>query len=82
MPEESFAVGFQYTSEDLESGETILSATVTATSGLTVGLPAIVDTTVKVRVSGGTAGVFYTITFKIVTSAGNTYVDELFVKIL
>jgi len=58
----------------LESGETITSATITVESGLTKDSKSITDTgtTVSVWLSGGTAGVEYTVACKIVTSAGRT----------
>lgn len=51
-------------------GETIVSATVTVLpAGLTVGSPLITSPKVKVWVSGGTAAIDYTLTFKCVTSS-------------
>ena len=58
----------------LESGETITSHVITVESGLTKDSSSITDTgtTVSVWLSGGTAGVEYTVACKIVTSAGRT----------
>jgi len=58
----------------LESGETITSITITAASGIAIDSKSITDagTTVSVWLSGGTAGVEYTVACKIVTSAGRT----------
>lgn len=56
----------------LETGETIVSHTVTVASGLTLDSSTLTDTNTSVTVwlSGGTAGRRYTATCHIVTSAG------------
>jgi len=58
----------------LEVGETITSHVMTVESGLTKDSSSITDsgTTITVWLSGGTAGVEYAVTCRIVTSAGRT----------
>jgi len=58
----------------LAAGETIATKTITATTGITIGTSAITDTNTSVTVwlSTGTAGVDYTVTCQIVTSASRT----------
>lgn len=58
----------------LASGETITTATITATTGITVDSSSITDssTTVTVWLSGGTDGATYTIACKITTNASRT----------
>lgn len=69
-------------SDWLESGETISTRTVTAESGITVDSSSITDTNTSVTVwlSGGTAGVNYDVTCRIVTSASRT--DERTIEII
>jgi hypothetical protein len=61
-------------SDWLASGETISTATVTVSSGLTKDSDSITDTntTVTVWLSGGTAGNIYTVACKVVTSGSRT----------
>ena len=80
-PTENFPIGFTYSAPDLDSGESISSAVVTATTGLTVGTPVVVSPRVTVRISGGTSGADYTVTFTITTSAANVYVDQILVRV-
>lgn len=58
----------------LESGETISTKTITADTGITVDSSTIVNTntSVKVWLSGGTAGNSYNVECDIVTSGGRT----------
>ena len=71
------------TSPWLATGETISSFTVTAETGITLGIgtkaPAQASGKVTLWLSGGTAGVTYDVACKIVTSAGRT--DERTIKI-
>ena len=53
-------------------GDTISSATVTASTGLTLDSSSNTTTTVTGWLSGGTAGTSYTVTFQIITAAGRT----------
>ena len=59
---------------EIKAGETITNTpTVTVSpSGLTLGPPAVVGTTVQVLVSGGTATIGYVLTATIQTSGGAT----------
>lgn len=69
------------TSDWLAVGETISTKTVTASSGITADSSTITDTNTSVTVwlSGGTHGVDYAVTCRIVTSAGR--IDERTVTI-
>ena len=62
------------TSDWLAAAETISTKTVTVSNGLTKDSDTLTDTNTSVTVwlSGGTAGSDYTVTCKIVTSAGRT----------
>ena len=64
----------------LANGETISTSTWTIPTGLTEDSETETSTTTKVWLSGGTAGIDYTITNKIVTSAGRT--DERSITIM
>jgi hypothetical protein len=82
---EKFAIGFVYSTPDISTGETIASATVTVPTGLTaVGTPVIVPSTLTVSqvVSGGTAGVEYTVVFKVTTSVGYIYENCYIVRVI
>jgi len=65
----------------LQSGETISTATVTATTGLTVDSSAITDTNTSITawLSGGTLNVTYEVTFHFTTSLNRT--DDRTIKI-
>ena len=63
----------------LASGETISSYTVTLQSGLTAGTHTNADGVVTAWVSGGTAGSYYTVACRIVTSQGRT--DERSIRL-
>ena len=78
---ETFYVGFTYSAPDLDTGETITTATVAATTGITVGATVIDGAEVTAPVSGGTANTNYTVTFTVTTSAGNIFVDSLLVRV-
>lgn len=62
------------TSDWLQAAETISGHTITAASGLTVDSSALTDTDTSVTVwlSGGTAGVDYSVACEIVTTAART----------
>lgn len=72
------------TTDWLESGETIASVTVTASSGITVVKNSITDTNTSVTVwlSGGTAGSKETVACKITTSTSPARVDERTINLL
>lgn len=66
----------------LSEGDSLLSATATVSPiGLTVNTPLIVGTTVKLWVSGGTAGIKYKVTVKTVTALSRTKEDELIFRL-
>ena len=71
------------TSDWLAAAETISTKTITATTGITVDSSSITDTSTSVTVwlSGGTHGVDYTITCRIVTSASRTDERSMTVKV-
>lgn len=58
----------------LPTGDTIATATVTASTGLTVDSSSITDSGASVTawLSGGTVGAIYTLTCRIVTDQGRT----------
>lgn len=63
--------GFDW-SQWLSVGETISTATVTVPTGITKDSQSNTTDTVTVWLSGGTAGIWYDVTCKIVTSVGRT----------
>lgn len=65
----------------LAAGETITTKTVTVSTGITLDSDSLTNssTSVTAWLSGGTAGQSYTVTCRIVTSAGRT--DERSIKI-
>jgi hypothetical protein len=62
-------------SADVESTESIASVTsaIATPTGLTVGTPTFDDDTAQVRLSGGTAGITYTVVIKVVTNNSNIF---------
>ena len=72
------------TSDYLASAETILTATVTADTGLTVNSSAITDTgtSVSAWLSGGTAGTDYTVVCHFTTSASRTDDRSIVVQVI
>ena len=65
----------------LETGETITAVTSVVANtpagalALVIGSPTFSTTAVQVRISGGTTGVTYRVTFTVTTSASNTRVE-------
>jgi hypothetical protein len=59
-------------SDWLETGETISSHTITVSTGITKDSDSETDGIVTVWLSGGTAGNWYTVACKVVTSASRT----------
>lgn len=61
-------------SANMAEAETVASVTsvVATPSGLTIGTPAPSGKTAQVRISSGTTGARYKVTFTVQTSAGNT----------
>lgn len=66
---------------EVAAGETLVSPSVPAVSGLTIGTPVVAGTSVTVRISGGTAGggtlqtggsTLYALTCVVSTSGGRT----------
>lgn len=80
---EKFQVGFRYTSDRLDAGQTISSCVVSISpSGLTeVGAPNISNNVVTQIVSGGTAGVEYYMTFTTTLSDGSNFIDDIVVMV-
>jgi hypothetical protein len=70
-PDSTLDFAFDWSSW-LATGETISSHTVTVSSGITKGSDSEASGKVTVWLSGGTAGTWYTVACKIVTSAGRT----------
>lgn len=70
-------------SDWLASGETITERTVTVQSGLTKDSDSLTDsnTSVTVWLSGGTEGETYTVTCRIVTSAGRTDERTIYIRV-
>jgi len=62
----------------LGEGESITAATsaTAAPAGLTLGSPSYTATTASVRISSGTAGQLYKVTFRVTTDASNTLEGE------
>lgn len=89
---ETFSIGLIYVSPDLATGETITASTVAVTpvgptlSAVTISTTNVASDTVSAFISAGTAGVEYTVLFKVTTSGGNTYnnpnKDALLVRII
>ena len=70
-------------SDYLQSGETISDHTITATTGITVDSSSITDsnTSVTVWLSGGTAGIDYSIVCHITTSAEREDDRTIFIRV-
>lgn len=89
---ETLAIGLTYVSPDLATGETITVSTVAATpvgltlSAVTISTTTVASDTVSAFASAGTAGVEYTVLFKVTTSGGNIYnnpnKDALLVRVI
>lgn len=65
----------------LASGETIISHTITADTGITVESSTEDAGKVTVWLSGGTAGINYKVACKITTSAGRTDERTIWIKV-
>lgn len=65
----------------LGTGETILTATVTPDTGITVSSVTHNDTTVTCTVAGGTAGMTYRIVCHVTTTAGQQDDDTLTIRV-
>ncbi len=71
---ETFPIGLTYISPDLDTGETVVSATVAATpAGLTLSGVTVATPSISAFVSGGTTGVEYTVLFAVTTSGSKLY---------
>lgn len=77
QPTESRAYTMDF-APNMSTGETITSVTsvVSTPTGLTVGSNTISGQRAQVRLSGGTAGIAYNVTFIVVTSLSNTLEAE------
>jgi len=87
--EDKFDIQLNYSSPDLDAGETIVSVTASVKpSGLILGTPGIQanNTSVYVEVSNGLPGKTYVVLFKTTTSAGRIYnnpdYDSILVKVI
>ncbi len=78
-----YQVGFRYTSDRLDAGQTISTCTVAITpTGLTaVGSASISSNVVTQIVSGGTVDVEYFMTFTTTLSDATVYVDEIVLRV-
>jgi len=65
----------------LAAGETISTSTWTVSTGISKGSTSATSTVATVWLSGGTAGVTYTATNRIVTSAGRTDERSLMIEV-
>lgn len=72
LKDPSAILDYQFDWSDWLGSDTILSNTVTASSGLTVTTSTATTTAVTAWLSGGTAGTSYTVTNRIVTTGGRT----------
>jgi hypothetical protein len=66
----------------LAAGETILDASATAASGLTVDSSTISDARVSAWISGGTAGQSYPVKCQVITSAGRTDARSITIAVM
>ena len=79
---EQFYIGFEYSSPDLESGETIIAVDVSVDpAGLTLsGAGVISGNEVSQFVIGGISGISHIATFKTAMSSGNVFIDKIKIK--
>ena len=90
-PDEKFAVGFKYSTADIQADATIstVEAVVARADGETIegtdlailGSPAKDDRTVSAMVEKGQDGLEYYVTFTVTTSASQVFQDKIFVKV-
>jgi hypothetical protein len=84
--DEVFSVGMVFSSPELAAGETISADDAwvepAVTGELTVDLVAHTDTEVAVKISGGTPGKEYQLYVQAVTSAGQTLIGDILVRII
>lgn len=90
QPGEIFPIGVDFTA-DIETGDTIASATVTAknmdtgaSSSVLAGLAGVAAATdiVTQTITGGADGDWHRVQFKATTAAGRTYEHEIDVKVI
>jgi hypothetical protein len=76
---ERFPVGFRYTSDKIDAGQTISSCVVAITpTGLTaIGSPVISSNIVTQAISGGTSHAEYSMVFTTTLSDATVYTDEI-----
>lgn len=76
---ESYTVSY---ADDLSDDDTLVAAdAVTSPAGLTLASQLVLTPNVKVRLSGGTAGVKYKVTITATTSGGRVLQDEFFIRV-
>lgn len=80
-PNEILDYGFDWGTNVLAVGETIVSRTVTVSAGLTKDSDSATTQIVTVWLSGGTAGQSYTVACRIVTSSSRTYERTMTVRV-
>ena len=90
-PAEKFAVGFKYSTADIQADATIASVTaivsrsdgeIIETDDLEIlGSPAKDDRTVSAMLQKGQNGLEYYVTFNVTTSTGQVFQDKIFVKV-
>lgn len=89
QPGETFPITIDFTNE-LESGETVVSATVTSknvatgadSSGILTGIPAVTSPKVSQRVTAGTAGDRHLVQYRATTSLANLFEAEVDLRII
>ena len=91
QPAETFILAVDFSTTPLSTGETVvlLGSTVTATIHGTATAAEIIEdgsvvadgTQLQARLSGGTDGVIYKVSFKAATSLGNLYEQDILVGV-
>lgn len=79
---ETIIIGFRYHSPALDDDESIIAASASAQTGITMGTVDISGAEVYGPVSGGTAGTDYTIRFTVSTDQGQVFIDDYLVKVI
>ena len=80
-PQEALDYVFDFT-DDLTTGETLTTRTVTVTSGLTLDSDSLSTPKVTAKLSGGAVGDRHTVKCLVTTSGGRTFVRRLGIRII